>query len=83
MNVSTLMMALAFVVIFIGVHIAFQNVRQICLMSCKLLTAIYLWGCLWIVLNLDALPVWKLSLTESLTESVWTLYNITTEKYSL
>lgn len=75
----TVMMTLAFVAIFIAVHLAFQNIRQICLVTCKVVTALYMWICLWIVTQLHALPEWK----EALSESVWELYNITSEKISL
>ena len=75
----SVMMSLLFVVIFIAVHITFKNIRQVCLISCKLLTTLYLWSCLWIITHLDSLPIWK----TSLTDSAWKLYNITTEKYSL
>ena len=79
LDAYTIMMALAFVCIFIVVHIMFKNIRQICFWSCKIITTLYLWMCLWVITHLDSLPLWK----TSFTDSVWELYNMTAEKYSL
>lgn len=66
-------MMLAFVFIFLTVHIAFKNIRQICLLSCKIITSIYLWFLVWVVTQLEHLPEWKISFSDS----VWTLVNMT------
>lgn len=79
LDAYTIMMILAFVSIFIVVHIMFKNIRQICFISCKFLTTFYLWSCLWVITHLDSLPMWK----TSFKDSVWELYNMTTERYSL
>ena len=50
------MMTLAFISIFIVVHVMVKNIRQICFMSCKLITTLYLWMCLWVITHLDSLP---------------------------
>lgn len=79
LDAYTIMMILAFISIFIVVHVMFKNIRQICFMSCKLITTLYLWMCLWVITHLDSLPMWKISLKDS----VWELYNMTAERYSL
>lgn len=67
------LMTLAFIVIFILTHIAFKNIKDICIWSCKLITTTYLWGILWVVTQLHRLPDWK----TQFSDSVWTLVNAT------
>ena len=59
------LMMLAFVFIFLVTHVAFNNIRQIFLWSCKLITATYVWSLLWIATQLQHLPEWKMALTDS------------------
>lgn len=66
-------MMLAFVFIFLIVHVACKNIRQICILSCKIITTIYLWFLVWVTTQLEHLPEWKISFSDS----VWTLVNMT------
>ena len=66
-------LGLAFIVIFIIVHIIFKNIRDILLWSCKFITATYLWSLIWIATQLHRLPEWQ----ETFTKSAWTLINMT------
>lgn len=69
---ETLMM-LAFVFIFLVTHAAFNNIRQVFLWTCKMITTVYVWSLLWIATQLHNLPEWK----TALGDSVWTLVNMT------
>ena len=60
-------MTLAFISIFLGVHLIFNNLRQILLWSCKLWTTVMLWSILWVFTKLDQLPEWNAALEESVT----------------
>lgn len=73
MTMFDILMTLAFIVIFIITHIAFKNIKDICIWSCKLITTMYLWCILWVVTQLHHLPDWK----AQFTDSVWTLVNMT------
>ena len=69
----SLALVLGFIVIFIVVHIVFQNIRQLLLVSCKLITTTYITAVIWILLQLHRLPEWQ----QELSESIWTLVNMT------
>jgi len=66
---------LAFLVIFIAVHVLFQNLRQILLQSCKIVIATYIWAVLWVIVQINQLPEWQ----NQLRESVSNLVNMTKE----
>ena len=72
-TLHNLALVLGFIVIFIFVQIVFKNIRQLTLISCKLLTTTYIWGVLWVLLQLHQLPEWQ----QELSDSVWTLVNMT------
>jgi len=63
-----ILMSLAFVAIFIIVHLVFKNIRDIFVWSCKIITASYLWCILWIITQLHRLPEWKMDLSNSVTD---------------
>ena len=65
--------ALAFIVIGIGVHVVFQNIRQIFLHFCKFVVTAYIWGVLWVLVQINQLPEWQ----HQLSESVSLLVNMT------
>ena len=73
MTLYEVTMVLVFVAIFCVVHLIFKNIKQICLWSCKLCTAIMLWSFIWIATQLQHLPQWK----ANLSDSIWTLVNLT------
>jgi hypothetical protein len=73
MTLHNVALVLGFVVIFISVHLLFNNIRQISLVTCKLITTSYIWGVLWVLFQLQHLPEWQ----HDLSESVWTLVNMT------
>ena len=60
-------MTLAFVTIFLGVHLVFNNLRQILLWSCKLWSTCIIWSILWVFTKLDHLPEWNAALEESVS----------------
>lgn len=64
---------LAFIAIFIMVHVIFKNITDIFLWTCKFITTVYLWSLVWIATQLHRLPEWQ----ETFTESVWTIVNMT------
>ena len=72
-TLHNLALVLGFIVIFIFVQIVFKNIRQLTLISCKLLTTTYIWGVIWVLLQLHQLPEWQ----QELSDSVWTLVNMT------
>ena len=72
-TLHNLALVLGFIVILIFVQIVFKNIRQLTLISCKLLTTTYIWGVLWVLLQLHQLPEWQ----QELSDSVWTLVNMT------
>ena len=62
-------MTIAFVSIFLFVHLVFKNLRQILLWSCKIWTTLILWSILWIFTKLDQLPEWHAALEESVSNT--------------
>lgn len=73
-SIHNVALVLTFIVISILVHIASKNIRQILLISCQLLTSVYITGLLWILVQLHRLPEWQ----NELADSIWTLVNMTT-----
>jgi len=59
-------MVLSFVFIFLLTHAAFNNGRLICLWTCKLIVAIYIWFLLWIMTQINNLPEWQKELQTSI-----------------
>jgi len=81
-----ILMTLAFVAIFIVVHLVFKNIHDIFIWSCKIITATYLWAILWIITQLHKLPEWQLALTASMGDlySNFTSFtNFTSTSYDL
>ncbi len=60
-----ILMTLAFIAIFITVHLIFKNITDIFIWSCKIITATYLWAILWIITQLHRLPEWQVALSTS------------------
>jgi len=58
-------MVLSFVFIFMLTHTAFNNGRMICLWTCKLITATYIWFLIWVITQLNNLPEWQKELQTS------------------
>ena len=62
---ETIALILTWILLFMLTHIAFKNIKQICLVSCKIMTATYLWMVIWIATQIHRLPEWEISLKDS------------------
>lgn len=58
-------MALSFVFIFMLTHTAFNNGRMICLWTCKLLVATYIWFLIWVITQINNIEEWQQELQTS------------------
>jgi len=67
---ETIALALVWVLLFLVIHIAFKNIRQLCVWSCKIITTTYLWFVVWVATQLHHLPEWELSFKESVANIV-------------
>lgn len=52
-------MALAFLLIFLITHVAFNNGRLLCVWMCKLILTTYIWFVLWVLTQMHQLPEWQ------------------------
>jgi len=66
MTLYNIAMLLVFVLILMLTHIVFKNGRMLCLWSCKLIVATYIWALVWIITQLDRLPEWNIAFKESI-----------------
>lgn len=62
---ESIALLLTWLLLFMVTHVAFQNIRQICLISCKIITTTYLWLVIWIATQIHRLPEWEISLRDS------------------
>jgi len=67
---ETISLALVWILIFVLIHIAFKNIKQLCILSCKIITTTYLWFVVWVATQLHRLPEWELSFKESVTNII-------------
>jgi len=64
---ESIALMLTWFLLFMVTHVAFQNMRQICLVTCKIITATYLWIVIWIATQIHRLPEWEIALKDSVT----------------
>lgn len=67
---ESIALALVWVLLFLIIHIAFKNIRQLCIWSCKILTTTYLWLVIWIATQVHRLPEWEISLKDSVANII-------------
>ena len=62
---ESIALILTWFLLFLITHVAFKNMRQLCLISCKIVTTTYLWAVIWIATQIHRLPEWEISLKDS------------------
>lgn len=62
---ETIALILTWILLFMLTHIAFKNIKQLCLVACTIITATYLWLVIWIATQIHRLPEWEISLKDS------------------
>lgn len=59
-------MALAYLFILMVTHMAFNNGRAICIWTCKIVAATYIWFVLWVITQMQHLPEWQMAFQDSI-----------------
>lgn len=67
---ESIALILTWFLLFMVTHVAAQNMRQICLVTCKIITTTYLWLVIWIVTQLHRLPEWEIALKDSVAHII-------------
>jgi len=63
---ESIALALIWILIFLLTHIAFNNIKQLCLWTCKIVTTTYIWAVIWIITQIHRLPEWEINLQDSI-----------------
>mgnify|MGYP006188971133 CR=1 FL=1 len=63
---ESIALALIWILIFLLTHIAFNNIKQLCLWTCKIVTTTYIWVVIWIITQIHQLPEWEMNLQDSI-----------------